>query len=575
MPLLQNTQNNFTAGELDPLLAAREDIRFYYSGLERARNVFVIPQGPVTRRWGLEYLLELEPGLDPVAVTAGMVAAPNGGVAADLVDPDEIFETTTAIGTTDPYVVAQIDFGSATEVRFVDCVDLRLTGGKSDDEFRIQHSDDAAAWTDFGSAMAVRDRARSRRRGPTSGPAASVTARYWRLVRVGATDLTTETIELGALNFWQSNAALSKARLVPFKFDSVDQYVLILTAGNIAVMRQGVIVGNIACPHVSDQMGAVTWAQSLDTLLLFHAWVHPWRVFRQGADDEWDFRKQVFKRIPQHDYGDSPGGVDEVQTISELSVQDADKIELTLETETTNNISFSPNASSNAAANIQAALRALPNTSDDGITVTHIGSGEYEVEFGGEDGKQDWPPLTVRFTRGDGAMLVGTKVKGEAPGEDVFSETRGFPRCGVFYQQRLFMGGIPSLPNVLLGSIAGFGTPGEFELDSSSTDEDRGIFVALDAELSSTTEQPDNTSRTNEQAGEQGGIEDVLLRLDDHLASNRISARRMLPEIRTALGNSEDPIYQELAIAVNGLNYSDGRAILRRLAEQHGVTLSQ
>lgn len=480
MARLQTSQVNFTSGELDPLLAAREDIRFYYSGLERARNVFVIPQGPVLRRWGLEFLGELEQPLDGVTVTAGMVTAPQGGVAADLVDPEDVFATTGPIGTADPYIVAQVDFGVATMVRFVDCVDLRLTEGASDSEFRIQHSDDAAAWTNFGTTLRVRDAVRSRRRGPTGGPASSVSARYWRLVRVGATDLGAAVVELGALNFFQSNGGLSAGRLVPFKYDSAEQYLLIMTDGNIAVMRGGLIVGNVCAPHQSAQLGAVTWTQSLDTLLLFHQAVHPWRVFRQGDDDEWDFRNQPFKRIPQHDYGDSPGGEDEVQRIDFLSEAAGDKFEFSLGSERTTSYEHTNDTAVNAAS-IQSLLRALPSTSEDGITVSVDGD-NYLVTFGGDDGKTDWPPLVVATVKGDGAAVVGTETKGEPPGEDVFSQTRGFPRCGVFYQQRLFMGGIPPLPNVLLGSITGFGTNGEFDFDTNSTDEDRGIFVALDAD---------------------------------------------------------------------------------------------
>lgn len=49
-------QNSFTSGELDPKLRGRTDLTAYLTGANKLRNVFVIPQGGVTRRPGLEYI---------------------------------------------------------------------------------------------------------------------------------------------------------------------------------------------------------------------------------------------------------------------------------------------------------------------------------------------------------------------------------------------------------------------------------------------------------------------------------------------------------------------------------------
>lgn len=54
--LVRNVQTSFTAGELDPLLAMRRDMKHYYNGGERLRNVLIEPQGGVKRRPGLEYM---------------------------------------------------------------------------------------------------------------------------------------------------------------------------------------------------------------------------------------------------------------------------------------------------------------------------------------------------------------------------------------------------------------------------------------------------------------------------------------------------------------------------------------
>tara|TARA_S200002703_G_scaffold44084_1_gene38466 strand:+ start:413 stop:2482 length:2070 start_codon:yes stop_codon:yes gene_type:complete len=52
-------QSNFTVGELDPLLVGRVDIQQYASGLSKATNVVVLPQGGFERRPGSKFLLDI------------------------------------------------------------------------------------------------------------------------------------------------------------------------------------------------------------------------------------------------------------------------------------------------------------------------------------------------------------------------------------------------------------------------------------------------------------------------------------------------------------------------------------
>jgi hypothetical protein len=52
-------QTNFSTGETDPLIRGRIDLNQYYSALQKATNVTIIPQGGVRRRPGLRYVSEL------------------------------------------------------------------------------------------------------------------------------------------------------------------------------------------------------------------------------------------------------------------------------------------------------------------------------------------------------------------------------------------------------------------------------------------------------------------------------------------------------------------------------------
>jgi hypothetical protein len=55
-------QNNFSVGEVDPLLRARMDLQQYQNALAKATNVDVQPQGGITRRPGLRKITEITVG---------------------------------------------------------------------------------------------------------------------------------------------------------------------------------------------------------------------------------------------------------------------------------------------------------------------------------------------------------------------------------------------------------------------------------------------------------------------------------------------------------------------------------
>ncbi len=58
-------KTNFSSGEIDPLLKARVDLEQYQNAAETLTNVQVLPQGGVRRRAGMKYLMELPSGASP------------------------------------------------------------------------------------------------------------------------------------------------------------------------------------------------------------------------------------------------------------------------------------------------------------------------------------------------------------------------------------------------------------------------------------------------------------------------------------------------------------------------------
>ncbi|MDI1227357.1 MAG: hypothetical protein PSY14_06720 [bacterium] len=562
MTKVHKPQTNFTAGVLDPELAAREDITFYYNALKDGDNVLIDPRGGVGRRPGKQRIRRLTNVMTAIDISGATLTVPEGGTAANVRDGDvaTLVTTTNDVGATNPFVIVTVDLLTAQAVAAIDIVDYKLSALSLAGEFVVQYSLNNIAWSNFGTVFDWDSESRSRRAKPDAG---AVTARYWRVARIGVT-ATAAKASIAELKFWAESAELSTVRLIPFSYSTQQAYMLVATDQNIDVMAGTEFQSGIYIPHRASQVGVMNYTQSLDALLLFHGNVQPFKIFRQGGDDEFDFRSIVFENIPRYDYGVAPDpaslGVNEVQTITGTAVN-GDKFYLTLQGKKTAVINGNATQAT-VATNIQTALRNLSNTSATGITVARVGS-TYVVTFAGDDGKRPWEQMdidvslmaspatiarttpgqyvgasennetqvinisaalvaTARFTlllegertaviHGDATasvvatniqtalealenvgagnvlvtvvtdgyqviftgdagnrpwlaleitILAGTQVcdvsrtlKGRYPGEDIMSNTRGWPRCGTFYQERLYMGGMPLAPNVVIGSV--------------------------------------------------------------------------------------------------------------------------
>jgi hypothetical protein len=256
--------------------------------------------------------------------TGGTTTAPQGGTAANGVDndPATLITTTNNLSTTTPYVVAHVDLGAATAIRFADVRNLYLSGGTVDfidQEFRIQYSTDNTNWSDFGAVFARVAKltiapAVYQRRAAASG--AAVSARYWRVARIGATDGDTNKVNLGDIQLFTEGATLSKARIIDFEYDDDNRFVMVATDGNIAVYQNDARIADVQIPHASADLAQLRWAQSLNTLLLFHRQYAPYKVLRigvPGANNDWNGALQPFTGIPTYTF-DSGGSAEAIMS---------------------------------------------------------------------------------------------------------------------------------------------------------------------------------------------------------------------------------------------------------------------
>ncbi len=242
------------------------------------------------------------------------------------------------------------------------------------------------------------------------------------------------------------------ARMLRFTVSRTEAYVIILEPLQAHVFLAGVPVATITTPFVAGDLALVKGIQRGETMVLFHPDHAPQRLLRGGSSSVWTLSAAAWLNMPTVDYGGSYTNVDEqwVVRLSWASSASSTGIGFTLSVDGEATISIPLLNSSGVesfpeiAAGMRAALEALAGV-DDGVTVT-VGSGgglyqEFTVTFsGGRNSGQNFT-LSGSFTSIDFALTTSRTRKGKIGGEAVMSTARGWPRCGIWYQDRMGLGG--------------------------------------------------------------------------------------------------------------------------------------
>ncbi|MFG1300366.1 hypothetical protein V5F49_11285 [Xanthobacter sp. V3C-3] len=447
-------QASFVSGELADTLEARKDLKYYRSGLRQAINCIPLPQGPATLRPYTRQVSRARRMMEAVSLASATVSAPSGGTAAHAVDGDPATRVVTGdLSGAGPHVVLLVEFAAPAEVSAVDVAPFRCAvAGRISVEYW-----DGAAWQILNADRALRTVDRSRRF--CAPPAAPVTAALWRVV---ARDLAaTGTVELAGVAFWREGASYGVSRLRSFGYSREEAYDLELTGGHGDVYKAGAgWVAGFALPHSAEELAHSRWRQQLNTALLFCATRRTTRIFRENADLEWEVSPAPFEDVPDHDFGDRDytNGLPAVWDFQFVNVTTG-VFTITVDGEETAAIGPVSNPALNPATTMPLmveALEALP-TIKPGLTAVSITSPmRVRLTFSGAGNEGQ---VIVNATRvlnaADAAVSWQLIQKGKKGGEPIFSDLRGWPRCGAFYQQRLLVGGAPGVPNAFVASVTG------------------------------------------------------------------------------------------------------------------------
>jgi hypothetical protein len=440
MPIY-TTQHKFVSGELDPKLLGRSDIDRYYGAAATMTNVRLLPHGGFRKDDGLAYQ---DPLLSTDSRQTANITTPNGGTGANANDNNTATElvTTTNISTTNPYVVVHYDLLTAIDISFIDIVGAKLTSATNNGEFFIQVSTDDITWSSVGGSirMSTSDVTQRRR--------VNGSYRYVRFARIGTTDLSTDKVTLDEFHVW-SNGTPSTSKLIPFEFSTTQRYMLLLTAGNIAVYRSdGYYFADVRATRLTAAIIAqIDATQSGDTMIFVEEDLIPIKLVRSG-DNQWLVSDLSFTKTPFYDFTPvlttSPGA----GTLTPSAVSGS--ITLTVSAGT-------PFSSASVDQYLQGGGGRARIVEYISTTVVRAVT---EIPFFS----------TTAIANGDWDYLTGF--------EAVWSPTRGYPRTVTFFQGRLYFGGAKSRPTTIWASkIDVF-----FDFDLGTLSDSDGIEATLDTD---------------------------------------------------------------------------------------------
>ncbi|MBX3580069.1 MAG: hypothetical protein KF723_22935 [Rhizobiaceae bacterium] len=432
-------KSSANAGELDPLLGGRVDIKQYYSGGLAYHNIEPVPQAGFRQMPGT---------WDNGPVRGRLAVLVASGVS-------------TSYG---PHGAGAIVVWSASiegAVGAVELVQMATDAGVHTVTVEIYHDD---GWVRIGETIGIDATPRNRTFAYPPGEAVEATA--LRVVVTFASEATFSLFDIYAL---AESATLDAPRYARIKHDSGDHYFLSLQPRFLDIYRDDAWVAGVHIPlltvEICPQVGFYT---ENATIGIFHRDLPSVRVRRAGSADEWDRDDWPYVAIPTADLGGSYSKVDDVWqifvrwaegTTDDLYLQVSVNGEKTaaIQLPSSGGIDDTPGWET-FRGNLEVALRGLPSLSS-GVTVTEhdmVGRARLLVlTFGGDLSGFEYQVDPVVTSSVNISVLPTHLVVGETLFEPILSASQGWPGTVGLVQDRLAYADIKAAPGAIAMSRAG------------------------------------------------------------------------------------------------------------------------
>lgn len=264
-------------------------------------------------------------------------------------------------------------------------------------------------------------------------------------------------------------------RIFPFDASNGLSFDLVFAGTTCQVWAASSLSTSFSVPGVADVLPELTFAQRFDTMLLFHRDLKSKRI--RLLPSGWAVDDLPYANLPRYDYGATySNGVPAVWRLEFVGLAAGLSIfTLTISQQETFSIIFNDDTEELKTA-IADALADLPNVQP-GFSVAAIALNTITITFSGAGNEGDgWAVSASIVNKADAAIVASKTTVGVSPGEPVISTERGWPQCGAFWQQRLIVGGLRSLPNAWLMSRTG----DYFEFNDRFTEANGPALVPMD-----------------------------------------------------------------------------------------------
>jgi hypothetical protein len=219
------------------------------------------------------------------------------------------------------------------------------------------------------------------------------------------------------------------SRLIAFEFSTTQSYMLLFVDNRMYVYKDKALVTNIngsGNDYLTTTIGSAVlstmdYAQSVDTLILVHEDMTPFKVVRGASHSTWTISAISFDFVPSYAFT--------ITTTSGAHNLTPSAVD--------GNVTLSTSGGSFSASNVGDYVEAT-----DGIgrarIIKYVSSSQVDA--------------IVEIPFFDANAIAAGDWFLESGYEDTWSATRGYPRTVTFHEGRLYFGGTKERPNTLFGS---------------------------------------------------------------------------------------------------------------------------
>ena len=212
-------------------------------------------------------------------------------------------------------------------------------------------------------------------------------------------------------------------RLVHFEFSVDDSYMLCFTNDTMFVYKNKALVHTESSTGVpSAMLDKMCWTQSADTLIVVHEDYNPVKIVRGASDTDWTVSNITFDSIPNYAFTIVIFNTSSAGTLTPSDV--SGKVTLTAQ----NAIFTAAHVGQYINVQPQGRARIVEVTTNKVVNVV------------------------TEFPFFDTSVIANADWELETGYENVWSNSKGWPRTVTFHQGRLYFGGSRSRPSTIWGS---------------------------------------------------------------------------------------------------------------------------